>query len=124
MTRLVASASLAAAILVGVPGLVAAQTAVSGTWTLVVDGPEGSEQAALTLVVDGGTLRGRISSERGESAIAGTVNGTSVRFSFDLSTANGQVSITASGTVSGDDIKGDMDYGSGSAPFTGKRTER
>ena len=54
----------------------------------------------------------------GETPIAGTATGAQIKFTFDYAGPSGPISITATATVSGDEIKGEMDYGLGVAPFT------
>ena len=100
-----------------------AQAGVAGNWTLSVDSPQGTTQATLRLAVDGGTVKGSISSDMGETPLSGTVSGNQVTFQFDYAGPSGAITITSTATVSGDDIKGDMDYGQGTAPFTGKRAK-
>ncbi len=111
-----------AAIIAGAVAL-PAQSGVAGNWSLSVDSPQGATQATLRLAVDGGTVKGSLSSDAGELPLSGTVSGDQVKFQFDYSGPAGAITINATATVSGDDIKGDMDYGQGTAPFTGKRAK-
>ena len=111
-----------AAIVAGAVAL-PAQSGAAGNWTLSVDSPQGTTQATLRLAVDGGAVKGSLSSDMGEMPLSGTVSGDQVKFQFDYSGPSGALTITATATVSGDDIKGDLDYGQGTAPFTGKRAK-
>ena len=43
-----------------------AQSGVAGNWTLSVDSPQGTTQATLRLAVDGGAVKGSLSSDMGE----------------------------------------------------------
>lgn len=113
-----------AGLVVTVPINLLAQSPVAGRWALSVDSPQGTTQATLTLAVDGSALKGSISSDMGETPIAGSVAGATVKFQFDYAGPSGPITIVTTGTVSGDDIKGDMDYGQGSAPFAGKRVTK
>ncbi len=106
-----------------VPLALRAQSPVAGRWTLNVDSPPGATQAILNLTVDGETLKGTISSDMGETPIAGTATGAQIKFTFDYAGPSGAISITSTATVSGDEIKGDLDYGQGVAPFTGTRAK-
>ena len=101
-----------------------AQDTVAGHWALEVDSPQGLMKAGLILNVEGEALKGTIASEMGESAFSGSVKDGAISFTFDMSGPQGPMTITTKGTVTGDDIKGEMDYGMGIAPFTGKRSEK
>lgn len=101
-----------------------AQDTVAGHWALEVDSPQGLMKAGLILNVEGEALKGTIASEMGESAFSGSVKNGAISFTFDMSGPQGPMTITTKGTVTGDDIKGEMDYGMGIAPFTGKRSEK
>lgn len=113
----------AAGLIAAVPIHLFAQSPVAGRWALSVDSPQGTTQATLNLSVEGGALKGSISSDMGETPITGTVSGASLKFQFDYAGPSGPITIVTTGTVSGDEIKGDMDYGQGTAPFTGRRTK-
>jgi hypothetical protein len=102
-------------------GAAFAQQPVAGKWLLNIDSPQGATTAALTLAVDGEVVKGSLAGDMGDTPVKGTVKGAEVTFTFEFAGPNGPISIGTKATISGDDIKGEMDYGMGVAPFTGKR---
>jgi hypothetical protein len=81
-------------------------------------------KADLVLAVDGETVTGTIGSDMGESKFTGTVKDGTVTFSFDMAGPQGPMTITTKAAITGAEMKGEMDYGMGVAPFTGKRAEQ
>ena len=106
---------------VALAGPALAQPQVAGKWMLNIDSPQGATTSALTLSVEGEVVKGSLAGQMGETPITGTAKGSEVTFSFEFAGPSGSISIGAKATVTGDDIKGEMDYGIGVAPFTGKR---
>ena len=102
-------------------GPVLAQPQVAGKWLLDIDSPQGATTSVLTLAVEGEVVKGSLAGQMGETPITGTAKGAEVTFSFEFAGPSGPISIGAKATVSGDEIKGEMDYGMGVAPFAGKR---
>lgn len=97
--------------------------AVDGTYNIEQDTPMGKRAGKLTLKTDGGSLSGTFASEEGENAIAdGTVSGEEVAFSVEVTTPMGKIALGFTGTVSGDDISGQVKAGDfGSFPYKGTR---
>ena len=82
-------------------------------------------KARSVLAVDGDAVTGTIASgDIGEAKFTGTVKDGAVTFSFDMAGPQGPLTITTRAAVTGDEMKGEMDYGMGVAPFTGKRAEQ
>ena len=69
-------------------------------------------------------MKGSLAGAAGETPIVGKVNGSQVTFSFDFMGPNGAMTIVSTATVTGDEVKGEMDFGVGTAPFSGKRAEK
>src|SRR3954462_9155069 len=86
--------------------LLMAQNAVDGKWAGEVQGGRGPQQITVTLKADGGTLTGSITGGRGgEVAIKeGTISGTTLKFKSTQMGRGGEVNMTWSGTLKGDEI--------------------
>ena len=86
--------------------LVVAQNAVDGKWAGEVQGGRGPQQITVNLKADGGTLTGSIVGGRGgEVAIKeGTISGTTLKFKSTQQGRNGEVTMSWSGTLKGDEI--------------------
>jgi hypothetical protein len=86
--------------------VVTAQNAVDGKWSGEVQGGRGPQQITLTLKADGGTLTGSITGGRGgEVAIKdGTISGSTIKFKSTQMGRGGEINISWSGTLKGDEI--------------------
>jgi hypothetical protein len=86
--------------------LVGAQNAVDGKWAGEVQGGRGPQQITVNLKADGGMLTGSIVGGRGgEVAIKeGTISGTTLKFKSTQQGRNGEVTMSWSGTLKGDEI--------------------
>ena len=102
---------------------VAAQAAnVTGKWILDVQTDAGSGTPALTLKQDGEKLTGHYSGQLGEADITGTVKGSDIMFSFSGDAQGQQFTVTYTGTVDKDTMKGTVDLaGMATGTFTGKK---
>jgi len=82
--------------------LVSLAADVTGKWTAMVPGRDGSQETTIVLKQDGDKLTGSLTSPRGERQISeGKVTGDSL--SFTIETQRGKFTYT--GTVSGSEIK-------------------
>lgn len=97
--------------------------AVDGTYNIEMETPMGTRPGKLTLKTDGNSLSGTFSGAQGEQSFTGgTVDGDAVAWSTVMSGAMGEVKLDFKGTVSGDEISGQVQLGSfGSATFKGTR---
>jgi hypothetical protein len=98
-----------------------AQETLTGAWDLVIDGPQGTVNAVADFKKDGEAVTGSISSPEGEAALKGTMTGSTVTVSFDFQTSQGPINIVLTGSVDGPAMKGTLDFGMGTADFTGKK---
>ncbi len=98
---------LALALLFVALGTVTAFAAdVSGKWTASVQGRRGTQNITFNFTVDGSTLTGKITTERGDSDISnGKVDGDTISFDQVLNFNGNQRTISYKGTVDGDSIK-------------------
>ena len=97
--------------------------AVDGTYNIEIDSQMGKRSGKLTLKTDGTSLSGTYTGERGEQSFdGGTVDGDKCSWTVQMTGPMGQMQLDFKGTVSGDDISGQIQAGSfGSATFKGKR---
>lgn len=95
---------------------------VDGNWNLTMTTPMGERQATLSLKNSGGTLTGTQGAEGNTTEIFdGTVNGSDVAWKVSITNPM-PLTLSFTGTVSGDSISGEMGIGPmGSFPFTGMR---
>jgi hypothetical protein len=100
---------------------VLAQNSVAGDWSLVINGPQGVIDSDVTFTQDGDTVTGTMSGPQGDSAVTGTMAGSTLSLAFNVVTPNGPIDIKMTAEVSGADMKGTLDYGMGTADFTGKK---
>ena len=92
---------------------------VAGTWVLAVELDAGSGDATFVLAVNGTEITGTYSGTLGEQRVTGTVDGNTVRFGF---TQDQVGEVTFEGTIEGDSMVGDCEYGLlGSGTFSGRR---
>ena len=95
---------------------------IDGDWDVTVNSPMGAQKIKVTAKAEGSTLTGSLSGAMGSTPISnGTSNGDD--FSFDAQiTEPFAVSITVTGTVEGDELKGVVKtQGFGSFPMKGVR---
>jgi hypothetical protein len=99
--------------------------AVDGTYNVAISTPMGSRSAKITLKADGEALSGSITGEgyEGKDFDGGKVSGNDVSWSVTIpSPMGGDITLSFSGAVNGDEIAGDVQLGSfGTNSFSGKR---
>lgn len=98
-----------------------AQNDVAGKWELTINGPQGVINAGATLKQDGDKVTGTFSGPQGDAETTGTVKGKTLSLAFSVNTSQGTLSITLNGEVEGSSIKGVLDFGMGTADFTGTK---
>ena len=98
-----------------------AQTSVAGEWVLTVNGPQGTVDTDASFKQSGEKVTGTFSSQLGETNVEGTMTGSTLSLAFSVVTQNGPIDIRMTAEVSGAEMKGSIDYGMGTADFTGKK---
>ena len=98
-----------------------AQGNVAGAWDLSINGPQGVIAAGATLTQDGEKHTGTITSPQGNAEMTGTLKGNTLALSFSMAGPDGPLEIKINGEVSGDTVKGMLNFGMGEAEFTGTR---
>jgi len=115
--------ALAGGVLLLWGGVVMAQeepAKVAGAWEMSSEGPRGTMTQTLTIQQDGGTIKGTLKGQRGESPIEGSVTGNKVNFTVKHETPRGTFTTEYTGTVDGDSMMGT----SHSERFDGKWTAK
>ncbi|MCC7179093.1 MAG: hypothetical protein IT177_11950 [Acidobacteria bacterium] len=120
MTRLLSSIALALSLALGAAAA-AAQNDISGDWTLTINGPQGVIDTDANFKQDGDKITGTFSGPTGNATVEGTMSGTTLSLAFNVDTPQGPIDVKMSAEVSGTEMKGLLDYGMGTADFTGKR---
>lgn len=97
--------------------------AVDGSYNIEMESPMGKRSGKLTLKTDGNSLSGSYAGAQGEQSFeGGTVSGDDVEWSMQVSGPMGQIKLDFKGSVTGDEISGQVQLGSfGSATFKGTR---
>ena len=98
-----------------------AQNGIAGDWDLTINSPQGSVAATATMKQDGEKVTGTLTSPQGEVEVAGTMKGSTLTLAFSVQTPNGALDVKVNAEVTGDEMKGMMDFGMGTADFTGKK---
>jgi hypothetical protein len=118
-------AALAVIMLAACPSQAAAdEIDVSGHWTLTIETPRGSRAQEVEFIQTGEDLR--VIPQAGEHAPsegAGTVKGDKIAWSWKIGTPRGEMTITFTGTVSGDSMSGTLSRPSGEGKWSAKRME-
>jgi|SRR5882724_6365875 len=93
---------------------------VTGTWNGAVETDAGSGTPKFTFKQSGETLTGTYSGQLGEAALAGTVKGDDIEFSFKATPQGESLTVKYKGKItSATQIKGTVDLGGlGSGTFT------
>ena len=116
----------AVAVLVSAPTDGAAQTDLSGMWTLTVQSDQGDQPLPITIVQDGESLTasGEVP-ELGPIEMKGTLDGSDVFFEWDLYIEGMELNIVFTGTIAEDGtISGTADFGGfGEGGWSAKRVE-
>ena len=116
----------AVAVLVSAPANGAAQTDLSGMWTLTIQSDQGDQPLLITITQDGSDLTATgDGGEIGEVEMKGTIDGSDVMFEWDLYIEGMELAITFTGTINEDGtISGMADFGGfGEGGWTAVRVE-
>jgi hypothetical protein len=99
-----------------------AQKTVAGDWDAVFNTPGGAQPLKLILKVDGEKLTGTARRSRGDVALAGTIKGDDIMFSYTIEYNGNAVTLTFTGKVKGDSMSGTVSFNdSASDEWSAKR---
>jgi hypothetical protein len=94
----------------------------TGIWHLQIETGQGTGTPTFTFKQDGENLTGQYKGLFGEAPVTGTLKGAAITFSVKVKAQGDDMTITYSGTVDGDTMKGKVTFGdAGEGTFTGKR---
>jgi len=101
----------------------AADANIAGEWDMAVETQAGTGTPHFSFKQDGSTLSGTYKGQLGEAPITGTIKGNEATWSFKVSAQGMDLTVTYSGTVDGNTIKGKMQLGDmAEGTFTGKKS--
>jgi hypothetical protein len=113
---------LALAFLVSVPSGALAQVDVTGDWAVTVESPQGTTTIDATMKQAGEDLTGTITSPMGAVDFKGKVVKDALNANYTLDLQGNKIEITMTGTVAGDSITGNLNFGGlGDVPWTAKK---
>lgn len=121
MSRLKTSL-LALAFALSLPYPARAQVDVTGDWAVTVESPQGTTTIDATMKQTGEDLTGSITSPMGSVDFKGKVVKDALNVSYTLDLQGNAIQITMTGTVAGDSITGNLNFGGlGDVPWTAKK---
>jgi hypothetical protein len=71
--------------------------------------------------MEGDKVTGVFSGPTGEANVSGTVEGSTLTLNFAVTTSQGVIDVRMTAEVTGPEMKGVLDFGMGTADFTGKK---
>jgi hypothetical protein len=95
---------------------------ISGAWLFEVTTAAGSGTPSITFNQSRETVSGQYTGQLGEAPVKGTLKGSELSFSFDITVQDAALHVVYTGTVSKDGIKGTITLGElGEGTFTARR---
>jgi len=108
----------------GAPGLSAQDTDLTGEWVFTVQSPNGTGTRQATLLQEGDSITGSISSDRATGDLIGAVEGDVVTLRALLMMASGPFEIVYEAEFTDSTMTGTVDFGDyGVGTFTGRRAD-
>lgn len=110
--------ALVASALLSFPAAAFAQTAekdLIGSWNLTLTSPQGTHPTTVDIKDDGGKLVGSVTGLPGTTPASVERTETGVRITFSVDYQGQPIEIVMSGKVTGNTVKGTVDYASGAA---------
>ncbi len=109
---------------VGATGVSAQTPDLSGEWIFTVQSPNGTGTRRATLVQEGDSITGTISSDRASGDVIGAVEDGVVTLNALLMMASGPFEVVYQAEVTDNSMTGTVDFGSyGSGTFTGRKAD-
>jgi len=84
---------------------------VAGLWDLAIESPQGTIQTTANIKVDGDKISGVMKGARGERTFTGSIKGDQITMVYSVKFQDNDLTITLTGTVTGDTVKGTGDAG-------------
>ena len=99
------------------------QTDVTGEWDASYATPLGPQELKIYLTQEGPRVSGHTTSEYGESAVRGTINGPDIQFTFSSTDGGKAIDIRVTAKVDGEKMRGTARIGErAEGTFTAERT--
>ena len=93
-----------------------------GNWQLTIDSPMGERPASLSITETIGNLEGSLTTGMGTAPVSGHADEDFVAFSASVQGPMGAVKLDFTGTFTGDEVSGEMQFGSmGGGRWNGAR---
>jgi hypothetical protein len=113
---------LALAFALSLPHPAIAQADITGDWIVTVESPQGTTSIDATMKQTGEDLTGSITSPMGSVDFKGKVIKDALDVSYTLNLQGNSIEIKMTGTVAGDSITGNLNFGGmGDVPWTAKK---
>jgi hypothetical protein len=93
---------------------------VAGRWTVSVQGRRGTRTQELTIQQTGSEISGTLVGNR-SNAFQGTLEGNKIQFTVNMETRRGSITLTYSGAVQGDSMKGTIETPRGNGKWSAVR---
>ena len=101
----------------------AADANITGEWDMAVETQAGTGTPHFSFKQDGSTLSGTYKGQLGEAPVTGSIKGNEATWSFKVNAQGMDLTVTYTGTVDGNTIKGKMQLGDmAEGTFTGKKS--
>ena len=92
----------------------AQSSTVTGDWDAAMNTPGGVRNFKLVFKADGEKLTGTVKRAAGDVPLAGTIKGNDVQFSYTINYNGNDLTISMTGKLDGDSIKGTVSFNGGS----------
>jgi hypothetical protein len=93
-----------------------------GEWTGNIDAQGNAMGFTLTISAEGSGVSGLLSTDMGSTRLLGEQSGADITMSGTFTTPDGEIALTVSGTITGNQMEGTVGAGQmGSFPFTARR---
>ncbi len=100
----------------------AAAAELAGNWTLSIDTPAGPQNPKLEVQQTGGSYSGTYHSRRGPVPLKNVqTDGKTFSFEIVITVPIGEIDVTYTGTIEGDEMVGRVRNPRGEVPFSGRR---
>jgi hypothetical protein len=86
-------------------------TNVTGDWDVTFTTPQGPLTGKFSFKQEGEKLTGTIKTQFGDAPLEGAVKGKEIKFKYTVKVQDQDYTITLSGAVDGDSVKGGFDFG-------------
>ncbi|MFC4312039.1 hypothetical protein ACFPN2_23360 [Steroidobacter flavus] len=101
----------------------AADANISGTWNMTTETSAGTGSPTFTLKQAGKEVTGDYQGALGQAPVTGTVKENNVALKFTVNAGGMELTVTYTGTVEGNTMKGKVSLGElGEGTFTGRKS--